>query len=497
MARGRHVKLRLVDVRPGRPEWRFAVFVAALAFLLFFYRSSAVGLLGPDEPRYAQVAREMLRSGDFITPHLLGQPWFEKPPLYYWMAAASFRFLGANETAARLPSGLAAVGFLILFAWITQRLFPGETWRYSVLILLSSLGWIGFGRAATMEMLFASSLAGSLGFLALWVWQGRRRWLFAFHGLLAISVLAKGLGGIVLAGLILLAYCVVTGEYRWLLRVLHPLPLTLFAVLALPWYGAMYFKHGNLFIQEFIIKHHFARYVTSELEHPGEWWYYGPVLLAGIFPWSAHLASLRAKGLDKDHRRMFLLVWVLVVVVFFSISRAKLPGYALPALPALAMWMGEEWKRALTRQLRLIGLAQGALIGISSLVLQFSSTGMSFALGAVILVWFAWRGRRFGAVVLVSSLTTAAMLWVIPVLGPQVDQTGSARGIARSVCDKRFVVGAAPRHILYGLEFYCDRDLSNVANAEYLLSATEAPGAVAVERFPAGELTLWKLRPGP
>ena len=126
--------------------------------------------------------------------------------LYYWMAAASFFVFGVNEAAARLPGALAAAGFLILFAWQTRRLFPGEAPRYAVLILASSFGWIGFGRSATMETLFAASLAGALGFLGLWLWQGRRRWLFAFHGLLAVSVLAKGLAGIVLAALILLVY---------------------------------------------------------------------------------------------------------------------------------------------------------------------------------------------------------------------------------------------------------------------------------------------------
>ncbi len=476
-----------MDVRPGR----FAVFAAALAYVLFFYHASAVGLLGPDEPRYAQVAREMLRTGDYVTPRLLGQPWFEKPPLYYWMAAASFRFFGVNEAAARLPSAVAAAAFLILFAWTTQRLLPGETWRYAVLILLSSLGWIGFARAATMDMLFAGALSGALGFLALWVWQGRRRWLFAFHGLLALSVLAKGLGGIVLAGLILLVYCAVVGEYAWLWRVLNPLPLTLFAVIALPWYGIMYFKHGNLFIHEFIIKQHFARYVSDELAHPGAWWYYAPVLLAGIFPWSAHLASLRGTGLDRDHRRMFLLVWIAVVLVFFSASRGKLPGYILPALPALAMWMGEEWKRSSTAKLRVIGAAQAVLLlllGIASWI---------FVLPALVVLWFAWRGRRFGAVVLAAAIAAGAMLWMIPNLAPRVNQNGSARSIAPSVCGKRFVVGAAPRQILYGLEFYCDRDLTMVTKPEYALSTTQPKNAIAVEKFPEGELTLWKLRLGP
>jgi 4-amino-4-deoxy-L-arabinose transferase-like glycosyltransferase len=502
-----------MDVRPRLGSGfaiGFALFLAVLAFALFFYRSSAVGLLGPDEPRYAQVAREMLHTGDFLTPHLQGQPWFEKPPLFYWMEAASFYLFGVNEAAARLPSALTATAFLILFAWLTLKLFPGETWRYATLILLSSIGWIGFGRAATMEMLFASSLAGALGFLGLWVWQGRRRWLFAFHGLLAISVLAKGLAGIVVAALILVVYCAITGEYRWLLRVVHPLPVTLFAVIALPWYGAVYFKNGDLFVQEFIVKHHFRRFLTNELAHPAPWWYYGPVLLAGIFPWTAHVASLRVTRFDRDNRRTFLLVWVAVVLVFFSVSQAKLPGYILPALPAFALWMGEEWKRASRGRIRAIGAAQGALLlllalagslpsalaaGLTRAHAQVSGTGTMFALTAAILVWFTFRARRFGAVVLVSSVTAAAMLWVAFALAPQMDQEASARPIARVVCGKNFALGDVRRHILYGLEFYCDRPLTNVAHPEYVLSSTPPPGSLPAERFPEAGLTLWKLFP--
>ena len=101
----------------------YVVFLAVLVFFLYFYRSSAVGLVGPDEPRYAQVAREMLRSGDWITPHLMGEVWFEKPPLYYWLTAACFKIGGANEQTARFPAALFATGFLVFFGWLGQRLF--------------------------------------------------------------------------------------------------------------------------------------------------------------------------------------------------------------------------------------------------------------------------------------------------------------------------------------------------------------------------------------
>jgi len=485
----------------------YVAFLAVLVFFLYFYRSSAVGLVGPDEPRYAQVAREMLRSGDWITPHLMGEPWLEKPPLYYWLAAACFKVGGVNEQTARLPAALFAAGFLVFFGWLGQRLFPGETMRYALPILLTSVGWIGFARAASMEMLFASSLSGALLALALWLWQGRRRWLFTFAGLLALSTLAKGLAGIVLAALILFLYCLITREWRWLLRVLNPWAVVLFAVVALPWYAAMTFKHGDVFIQDFIIKHHFKRFLTDELAHPGPWWFYLPVLLAGLFPWTAHLGTLRPGDLQRDNRRLFLLIWALVMLAFFSISQGKLPGYILPVLPALALWIGEDWKRASRTRVRVISALQAFMLlalglagslpdalarGVGRASLSFSGTTVMAAVVALLLIWLAWRGRRFGAAVLIAIIPPCFLLWLLTAVAPHVDQRASARPIAAAVCGRQFALGEVRRHVRYGLQFYCDRRMSDAPGAEYVLSSADIPGAQPVQRFPEAGLTLWK-----
>lgn len=494
----------------------YVAFLVLLAWFLYFHNASAAGLIGPDEPRYAQIAREMLRSGDVITPYLMGEPWFEKPPLNYWLTAIAFWVLGVNETAARLPSALFATGFLVLFAWQTRKLFPGEAVRYSVPILLSSLGWIAYGRAATTDMLFSSTLAAGLGFLGLWLWQGRRRWLFGFHALLALSVLAKGFGGVVLAALILAVYCIATREWQWLLRVLNPWGVTLFSVIALPWMGAMYFKHGRAFFDDFIVKQHFKRYVTSELAHPGPWWYYLPIALLGLFPWTAHVfLAGKTKDLIADHRRIFLMSWILTVLAFFSASQGKLPGYILVILPAAAMWMGEEWKRATLGQLRTVGAAQAILLlmlisllgslpmalshGITHAPLRFHwlSRGRSvaFAAALVTLLWLAWRGRRVAAVLAAATITTGALAWLLTAIAPEIDSTASSRPIALAVCGKHFGVAKdVRRQMRYGLEFYCDRPMVESTAMEYTL-AVEAPPSTQVEQaFPDAGLTLWRKR---
>src|SRR3990167_732296 len=145
----------------------YPILVSLLAYVLFLSGLGAVGLVGPDEPRYADVARGMFRSGDYITPRLYGSPWFEKPPLYYWLAAFLFRF-GVNETTARLPSALFACGFLGLWFWFSRRVFGHKVATLACLLLASALGWIGFARAAAMDMLLTATLAAALLFLALW-----------------------------------------------------------------------------------------------------------------------------------------------------------------------------------------------------------------------------------------------------------------------------------------------------------------------------------------
>ncbi len=493
---------RLVFSPPAAGNPLPATSWAVAIFLLYFFGLGAVGLVGPDEPRYAQVAREMLHSGDYVTPHLNGQPWFEKPPLYYWLAALSFRLFGVTEWAARLPAAAAGAAFLLLFGWCARRLFPGETSLYALLVLASSVGWLGFSRAASPEILFTAPLAGALLLLALWVWHGRDTPLYGFYALLAVAALAKGPTAIVLSAMVLGVYCVTVGEYRWLLRVLAPGPLLLFVVAVAPWYGAVYWRNGFPFIEDFILKHHFARFSTAELAHPGPWWYYLPVVCGVVFPWTAHLglvaadiAGLGWRGLMKDHRRIFLLAWVAPIVLFFSVSQAKLPGYVLVTAPALALWIGNQLARAPASRLRWVFAAQAILLPAAAI---FAGTlpmalaeGMRAARdawiggvfgpdlwlagviigGALLLLWTAWRGRRLAATALAAALTAVALARIIIVVAPATDRLASARPLAREIRARQIHpshLALSPevrRHIHYGLEFYLDHPLRRDARA--------------------------------
>ena len=205
-----------------------------LAFTLFFLGLGSVGFVGPDEPRYADVARGMLQSGDYVTPHLFGQPWFEKPPLYYWFAALFFH-MGVTEISARLVSALAAA--LLLWFWfnICNRQFGLRTAAVSCIMLGSTVGWIAFAHAAVTDMLFAATLDASLLLLGVWLWRKQEQYLYGFFVLLALATLAKGPVAVLLAGIIALAYVVTFREWKTLWHTIYSPGLSFFIVLALPW----------------------------------------------------------------------------------------------------------------------------------------------------------------------------------------------------------------------------------------------------------------------
>jgi dolichyl-phosphate-mannose-protein mannosyltransferase len=331
-----------------------------LAFTLYFLGLGAVGFVGPDEPRYADVARGMLRTGDYVTPRLFGEPWFEKPPLYYWLAALFFR-MGGSEIEARLPSAIAAIAFLVVWYKFTRRRFGERRAILACVLLGSTLGWIGFAHAAVMDMLFAAALGTALILLASWFWNKEEQTLWAFYAVLGLATLAKGPVAVVLAGLIALAYLLTYGDWKTLKATLLSPGPAFFLLVAGPWYAVCYQRNGMAFVQEFIIKHNFERYISLELGHGQPVWFYFPVVMAGLFPWTPllllPLAEVILRGpraIFADREKIFLFYWAAIVFLFFSFSQNKLPSYVLPLLPPVTLWIamiieGESPARAAER----------------------------------------------------------------------------------------------------------------------------------------------------
>jgi 4-amino-4-deoxy-L-arabinose transferase-like glycosyltransferase len=317
----------------GFPAKQLAV--APIVLLLFFYGLTTAGLLSADEPRYAAIGREMALSGDWITPRLWGEPWFEKPPLLYWMVALGFKAGLGYDLAPRLPVALLSAAFILFFFHQIRREFGERAALYASGILATSAGWLAYSHVAVTDIPLAATFSAALLLCLPWVRSGGRRGLFAAGILLGLAILAKGLVPIVL-----LAPLLWIAGRRWP----NLLILAGAAVaVALPWYLLCYLRNGDVFIDEFIWKHHFARFTTTELQHVQSWWFYIPVLIGLMFPWSPMLVL--APHRPRDSRRTLLLAVVVFGFVFFSAATNKLPGYLLPLLPPLAAVLGIRLSR--------------------------------------------------------------------------------------------------------------------------------------------------------
>jgi len=341
----------------SRLAW--ATLILATLYVSYFHNLGAIGLVGPDEPRYAWIARDMMETGDWVTPRLYGKPWFEKPPLYYWGAALSFKLFGVGEAAARLPSAVSALLATLALAWLVRRLSGIEPARWFMLFLPTTVGMTGFSHAAATDMPFSAMLTIAMVCAAFVLGLVRDEhtpivprtpWLalILFGFFLGLAVLAKGPGAIVLAGGTVFLWAVSTKHWRDAFRCLHPVAIASFCLTALPWYVICSRRNPDFF-RIFIVEHNFKRYLTSEFQHIQPFWFYIPITLLAIFPWTILLIPLSRQALETIRGRrpeldstLFFLGWVAFPLVFFSVSQSKLPGYILPAIPPLALLLARS-----------------------------------------------------------------------------------------------------------------------------------------------------------
>ena len=346
----------IVEASPGakQPLFELLAVIAASAFA-FTFGLGAFGFLGPDEPRYAEVAREMFASGDYISTRLCGCLWFEKPVLQYWMSAVGYHLFGVNEFAARLPSALSALLTVTLAGLVLRRLGYVRMSAAAPLVLGTSGMFIAYAHVTAQDMILTAAMTASL--LSAYLWtksSGRTRatyWTLAFV-FMGFAVLAKGLVGIVLVASIFGAYLILTGQLalvRWRDCLIGT---AVFLTVAGAWYVPVTMRHGWPFIQEFFIRHHFERYTTNEFGHPQPFYFFLLVAIAGAFPWSfflipavARLRSLKPRNAGRDSLIVLAWIWTLLPLLFFSFSGSKLPGYILPISPAIAIIIGAEIER--------------------------------------------------------------------------------------------------------------------------------------------------------
>lgn len=299
---------------------------------LYLFDLDGVGVLGPDEPRYAAIGRAMATTHDFITPRLWGVPWFEKPPLLYWMTAAGTAFRLGPEISGRLPVALLSLVYLFVSGWALTRLYNLRVAAVATTLLATCAGWIAYSSLCLTDLplsvCFSAAVLLALPLLSSETRSGGVRVRFALIGAsIGLGMLAKGLVPIALAV-----------PFGWFLRRYWKswwIAAAACVAVAGPWYLLVYQRNGFAFIEDFFLKHHFERLYSASLLHVQPFYYYVPVLLGALFPWTPLTLLLARNSGRWDERRRFLAVTVLFGFLFFSVSRNKLPGYLLPLLPSL------------------------------------------------------------------------------------------------------------------------------------------------------------------
>lgn len=410
--------------------------VALIWFANLEYRT----LIKPDEGRYAEIPREMVASGDWVTPRLNDLKYFEKPPLQYWATATAYTVFGEHQWTSRLWAGLTGFAGILLVWFAGLRLFGREAAGYAALLLSSSLLYVLMGHINTLDMGVTFFL--TLGILGLLLGQTQtdkikqRNWMVVAWAGLALAVLSKGLMGIILPGAALFLYCLVQRDFGVLKR-MHWLPgLTVFFVITVPWF-VLVMKANPEFFERFFIYEHYQRFTTTVHGRYQPWYYFIPILLAGALPWTvlmfdAVLRTLRDSKLPGKmfNSQRFLLIWAVFIYVFFSISGSKLPSYLLPMFPVLALLMGKRiaemrervlfWQvaPAIPVALLLLGLALnvGKLADTPGQIELYPHYGAWLVAAALVSLaglstgmLLLWRGKKSVAVVVlaVSALLSA------------------------------------------------------------------------------------------
>jgi 4-amino-4-deoxy-L-arabinose transferase-like glycosyltransferase len=463
----------------------WVVLILATLFVCYFSHLGAIGFTGPDEPRYAWIARDMAETGDWVTPRLYGQPWFEKPVLYYWGAAASFRLFGVSEAAARLPSAVSALLATLALGWLAWRLYGALTARWVLLLLPSTAAMTGFSHAASTDMPFSGMLTIAMVCAAVLLGLTRNEnspvllqssWLAAglFGVFLGLAVLAKGPAAIILSGGCVFFWALATRRWRDAFRCFHPLAVATFCLTALPWY-ILCARRNPDFFRVFIIEHNFKRFLTPEFQHIQPFWYYGPIIVVALFPWvgmalGAVIYSLRRRfGMSLDAQALYLLGWGGFTLLFFSISRSKLPGYVLPAIPAFLLLAA----RGLTNLLEMKKAPRPKLFAVLALTPVAAIGTMALA------ITFDWRGKSLHAYAMACAVL--ALLAITAVLTFTLSQKHSATllsGLAAWLC----LLGLTYQMAMPGL----DSRLSPRMIANKVMNIPEAAENVSVFRLNRG-----------
>jgi 4-amino-4-deoxy-L-arabinose transferase-like glycosyltransferase len=516
-----------------------AIGTASAVLVCLFSNLGAIGFLGPDEPRYAWIARAMATTGDWVTPRLYGQPWFEKPILFYWAAAIGFHLRLPAEWAARLPSAFAALAAAFALGWLGWKHYGDEGGfarspaLLAPLIFSTSIAAIGFARAAAPDMLFSASIALAMACAAGVMRRsgglrhspvesqsapGRdNQYLLLFGAFLGLGVLAKGPAAILLAAGAIGLWALATNHWRAALRLAHPYAIAAFCVVALPWYISCALRNPD-FLRVFIFQHNFQRYLTPVFQHVQPFWFFVPVTIAALLPWPIFLIPAAQEGLrafrEKSYANspgFFFACWAFFPIVFFSFSQSKLPSYILPAVPPLALLCAVGAVRSFQKSRAISTLLAAGIAAVwliaSFLILRrvahlpetwlaqapfLLTAKILFALAILVAAVLLACGfqRKTGLAIALCALSVVASVlftsWrVLPALDPVYSARWHRAYLANDLHPDRIFTYQLKRSWTYGLAFYFGRELPewSPADLEPALVLTSPDGASQMQQF--------------
>lgn len=461
---------------PKPNVWPTAIALILLGGL-YLYGLGDSGLLGPDEPRYAYIGRGMAQSNDWITPRLLGKPWFEKPALLYWLIGAGHAAGLTTERAARVPVASLSLAFLVFYAYAVRRLAGERAGFTAVLMLGLSAGWLSFSQVAATDLPLAATFNAAILAALLYLEEGWRPGPWVAGVCFGLALLAKGL---VAAVLVLPLLWFARAKIRGL-----SIATVVALATAVTWYVPMFVLHGRAFFDEFFLRHHFGRFASDELQHAQPFWFYVPVMVGWVFPWVPFLfvAVLRpSRRWPQENWRQALLAVVALGLLFFSASANKLPGYLAPLLPGLAALIA-TWLDRMSPRPRLFlwagfllflvpvaarVLPEALMHGITNVHWEgvpyqyFVYSGAAALAGRLL----EGRGHRILALTALAAFTGAGALYLKLSAFPVLDKVVSARELSRRVKAQKEPVCVEKLHrsLRYGLDYYLPAPLPSCSD---------------------------------
>lgn len=404
-------------------------FVIAVFAILWFVALGYRDLAEPDEARYAEISREMLTSGDWVTPRLNYLKYFEKPPLQYWATAINFKLLGLNNVAVRLWPALLGFVTVLWIGWIGSLLYGRRAGLIAATMLASCLLWLGLGHITTLDMGVSAFLTFGIG--ALIVAQQRRdnpqyvmRWMLFGWTALALAMLSKGLIALVIPGTAIFLYMVWQRDWV-LLRHLHlGKGLALFLLITAPWFILVGERNPG-FTEFFFLHEHLQRFTTKVHGRAEPWWFFSQVLVIGALPWLTSTLqvyfrpALKPPVANQFDTSRFLWVYIVFILVFFSLSGSQLAPYILPLFPALALLIGQKRAAATTLLPELITLA---LLGLAVLLMgaqveRLQSPNLPLSYLLAMRPWFYMAGSIYMVGSLLTWYLARRSLFFVPTLG--------------------------------------------------------------------------------